>query len=315
MDFLQREPSSQSNRPSTGSGDGCSQSDSRLPLDTPALFGLTSPHLEFPAIETVSTTDELNGIWLTAPSDVPLLRTATQRPEFQVACLALEGDRSTRADEWASLAAGLAQQVFLRREWFVGDVVTTAPLSYRVVQELQRATGISPELASDIHRSMQEWVSAFAVVSGVSRARLILISERGPRRLELEGGQGPSSFHTDDSGLRLVAPILGPQTIFLISGRGERAVRLLPSPERESLLSDRSPFDLDRAVRASYTRLFAPIPHPSQELIRCAPDRFGILFPGTLSYAERPLIHAAPHPRCGADATTWARLFLTVDPS
>lgn len=314
MHFHHREPFSRTEHPHAAAGNSRTQSDPVVQGETDAAFELVAaPHIEVTSIEPLMRSDEMNGVWRVSAQEAISLRAAVRGSEFQVACLSDTVQHRVPAAQWAGLSAVIAQQIFLRREWYTGDVPTSASLPNRAIRDLQRVTGISAELADEIRQTIDRWIGAFAAVTESPYARISLMSERGPRRLELEGDGTPISFHVDDSGLRLVAPIVGPTTNFVVCGKGESIPRRARTTAPTNPLHNEAPFDLDQAVQASFQRFIAPVAASYAGSVYRAPDRNAILFPGTRSCAERPLLHAAPHPRTAAETNVWARLLLTID--
>jgi hypothetical protein len=129
----------------------------------------------------------------------------------------------------------------------------------------------------------------------------------------LERGTGATTFHVDASAARVVAPLLGPQTIFLI---GREAESRFAATERRSVQRApeiHGPFDFDTAVRTAYRQTMRAAGEGTDSLIHRAPDGFGIVFYGSTARTSHPLVHAAPQPRDGIEALQWARLFFTLD--
>lgn len=314
MQFHHREPFPRTEPPHAEEGNKRTRSDPIVHGGTDAAFELaTAPHIGILSIEPLMRSDEMNGVWRVSARDAISLRAAVRGSEFQVACLSDTVQHRVPAPQWASLSAVIAQQMFLRREWYTGDVHTSVSLPSRAIRDLQRVAGISAELADEIRQTIDRWIGAFAAVTESPYARISLMSERGPRRLELEGDGTPVSFHVDDSGLRLVAPIVGPTTNFVVRGRGESIPHRARTAAPTNPSLNGAPFDFDHAVQASFQRFIAPVAASHAAPVYRAPDRNAILFPGARSCAERPLLHAAPHPRTAAEANVWARLLLTID--
>jgi len=85
-----------------------------------------------------------------------------------------------------------------------------------------------------------------------------------------------------------------------------------PRRQAESLPSG-EPFDLGRAVEASYRQLMMSGLNPPGDPIFAVPPGGGIIFQGSAGTARRPLVHAVPKPRDLNAALDWSRLLLFID--
>ena len=253
------------------------------------------------------------GVWVTTLDRCVILRDQIHAPHFLVLCL---GDHCTDLNDHPDTAAiheEIARQLTLRREYFTGDISALKPIPDKVTRAMKRLLPVTPEWIDVARARIERFSRAFSALTGAKILTLNLVSERGPRRLELEDGGAPSAFHTDDAGVRIVAPLFGPQTFFLLPGGPPFKDTPVLLPEALSTFSRSRPFDLDEAVEANYRRLITPLCLDTTQTLARAPTGAAILFFGTANSVARPLVHAGPQPSNGLAALSWARLFVTID--
>lgn len=253
------------------------------------------------------------GVWVTTLERCVTLRDQIHSPNFLVMCL---GDHYTDLNnhpDTPPIHEEIARQLTLRREYFAGDVSALKPIPDKVVRTMRRLLPVTPEWLDVARARIERFSSAFSALTGAKILTLNLLSERGPRRLELEDGGAPSAFHTDEAGVRIVAPLFGPQTFFLLPGGTPSKEMPVALPESRSAFSQIRPFDLDEAVEANYRRLITPLCLDTAQTLARAPTGSGILFFGAANSVARPLVHAGPQPSNGLEALSWGRLLITID--
>jgi hypothetical protein len=203
--------------------------------------------------------------------------------------------------------------LYLRVASSLGEVPQQGAIALRQLHEIKHRLSMSETVVESIRVKIERLRRALTELTGARAIQINIVSERGPRRLELEPGGGVSTFHTDASGIRIVAPLLGPQTLFLLADQSANASAPLGLSPTNLSGPMEAGFDFDAAIRANFESLIGSSRDGSDRSIYRAQDGCGIIFVGTGAIIGRPLTHAAPQPRDAAEALAWGRLFVTLD--
>jgi hypothetical protein len=266
-----------------------------------------------PQVTLVERSDLQRGVVVASFAECGSFAPLLRAPHFQVLCLGDSARELRLHHEAARVGEAIALQLHLRVEHFVGTISADEPTEQRVAPILRRSLVASRDFIRLLCSRIDRFVDGFAALTGATGLALTIVSERGPRRLELERGPGSTTFHVDASAARVVAPLLGPQTIFLLGREAEShfAAKVRRSGYGAPEIS--GPFDFDTLVQAAYRQTIRAAGEGTDSLIHRAPDGFGIVFYGSTARTSHPLVHSAPQPRDGIEALQWARLFFTLD--
>ena len=270
-------------------------------------------------VEPIRQSDPERGVWVYPEFGIGRIRDGVRRPEFQVACLEMGGRRVASDDLRNDVERITRDQIPLLETHFNHVLADEGFPTRRDIGRLAGVDGLSSKSVQEIVAALTLLVRCFGKITDGRYARVQMVTERGPRKLELEGGERPRSFHIDEARLRLVATLVGAPTVFALRGgdKGGGFCELGRLEEPDHPL-DRSPstqgkFDLSSAVAANYRSLMNPDFLRPGEPLYTPPHGHAVLFSGSHGALSAPLVHTAPQPRTLEEALAWSRLVLIVD--